>query len=262
MLFSWFTLGGSFTACQGMRACRIDISDCILSVLCIFGLADRSTSCVYCKQSSPSHGYLLCNNLYVDASLGTTSAAAMVEHPLHCSYTMPFCRMLWHAGSLPASMLLSVADVHISWLPLHGTHAHACWGAPLRCLGRPLQKSRHSAQLSSLKGVDPELFSPEELLGGPRRTISTSRPGYSSHTQTPPLHQRQSESQASDAQPSSSWFQLPWKVGQQDEGPSSRRISGEDRGVPLHQPPMVNRIHCATSHGHIGHASTCLSLRG
>ena len=127
---------------------------------------------------------------------------------------------------------------------MHFTYvAHA--GAPLNAfLGRPVQKSRHLVHPSPMKGVDPELFSPEELLGGPRRgTTSTSRPGYSSHSQNQPLQQRQTEPQPSDAQPSSSWFQLPWKVGQQDDGPSSRRISGEERGVPLHQPPMVGVLH-------------------
>lgn len=118
-------------------------------------------------------------------------------------------------------------------------------GRPLTLLGRPLQKFKHSVQ-SPLKGVDPELFSPEELLGGSRRgATSTSRPAYSSHMQGQTVQQRQSDPGTSDAQATSSWFQLPWKVGQQDDGPSgpsSRRISGEDRGMPLHQPPMVRDL--------------------
>ena len=120
-------------------------------------------------------------------------------------------------------------------------------GAPLDTLRAPLQKSKHSVQ-SPVKGVDPELFSPEELLGGARRgATSTSRPAYSSHMQGQVVQQRQTDPGTSDAQASSSWFQLPWKVGQQDDGssgPSSRRISGDDRGMPLHQPPMVRPPIC------------------
>lgn len=117
-------------------------------------------------------------------------------------------------------------------------------GRPLTLPGAPLQKSKaqNSVQSHLVKGVavDAELFSPEELLGGPRRSNPPAL--RSGHPQQPALQQRLSEAQSQEAQPSSSWFQLPWKVGQQDEGPSSRRISGDDRGLPLHQPPVVSSI--------------------
>ena len=111
-------------------------------------------------------------------------------------------------------------------------------------IGAPLQKLRHSVRSHPLKGVEPELFSPEELLGGARRASpSTSRPAFGS--QTPPQHQpafHRSDSESSDRQQSGSWFQLPWKVSQQDEAPQSRRISRDDRGLPLNQPPLVSLL--------------------
>ena len=113
-------------------------------------------------------------------------------------------------------------------------------------IGTPLQKLRHSVRSHPLKGVEPELFSPEELLGGARRASpSTSRPAFGS--QTPPQHQpalHRSDSESSDRQQSGSWFQLPWKVSQQDEAPQSRRISRDDRGLPLNQPPLVSFDSC------------------
>lgn len=113
-------------------------------------------------------------------------------------------------------------------------------------LGAPLQKLRHSVRSHPLKGVEPELFSPEELLGGARRpSPSTSRPAFGS--QTPPQSQptlHRSDSETSDRQQSGSWFQLPWKVSQQDENPQSRRISRDDRGLPLNQPPLVSFDSC------------------
>jgi hypothetical protein len=120
------------------------------------------------------------------------------------------------------------------------------WGAPLMLFGAPLQKLRHSVRSHPLKGVEPELFSPEELLGGARRAPpSTSRPVFGS--QTPPQSQpglHRSDSESSDRQQSGSWFQLPWKVSQQDEVPQSRRISRDDRGLPLNQPPLVSFYSC------------------
>ncbi len=113
-------------------------------------------------------------------------------------------------------------------------------------IGAPLQKLRHSVRSHPLKGVEPELFSPEELLGGARRALpSTSRPAFGS--QTPPQSQpalHRSDSETSDRQQSGSWFQLPWKVSQQDEAPQSRRISRDDRGLPLNQPPLVSVDSC------------------
>lgn len=95
-----------------------------------------------------------------------------------------------------------------------------------------------------LKGVEPELFSPEELLGGARHALpSASRPAYGSHT--PPQTQQvihRSDSDTSDRQQSGSWFQLPWRVTQQDDAPHSRRVSRDDRGVPLNQPPLVSGV--------------------
>lgn len=95
-----------------------------------------------------------------------------------------------------------------------------------------------------LKGVEPELFSPEELLGGPRRALpSTSRPAFAS--QTPPQTQQtihRSDSETSDRQSGGSWFQLPWRLSPQDDAPHSRRTSRDDRGLPLHHPPLVGCI--------------------
>lgn len=96
-----------------------------------------------------------------------------------------------------------------------------------------------------LKGVEPELFSPEELLGGARRALpSTSRPAFGSQT---PLQTQQtihrSDSETSDRQSSGSWFQLPWRLSPQDDAPHSRRISRDDRGLPLHQPPLVRYVY-------------------
>lgn len=99
-----------------------------------------------------------------------------------------------------------------------------------------------------LKGVEPELFSPEELLGGARRPLpSTSRPAFTS--QAPPQTQQpihRSDSDTSDRQSSGSWFQLPWRLSPQDDAPHSRRISREDRGQPLHQPPLVGCLCLST----------------
>lgn len=115
-------------------------------------------------------------------------------------------------------------------------------GRPLILPGAPLQKLRHSVRSHPLKGVEPELFSPEELLGARRTSPSTSRAAFGS--QTPPqsqqsLHRSDSET-SSDRQQGGSWFQLPWKVSQQDEAPQSRRVSMNDRGLPLNHPPMVS----------------------
>ena len=132
--------------------------------------------------------------------------------------------------------------------PFSLSHAPLCMhvGRPLMPLGAPLQKLRHSVRSHPLKGMEPELFSPEELLTGARRaTPSTSRPAFGS--QTPPQSQptlHRSDSESSDRQQSGSWFQLPWKVSHQDEAPQSRRISRDDRGLPLHQPPLVRLSAC------------------
>lgn len=111
-------------------------------------------------------------------------------------------------------------------------------------IGRPPLAETTANNKLGLKGVEPELFSPEELLGGARRASpSTSRPAFGS--QTPPQHQpalHRSDSESSDRQQSGSWFQLPWKVSQQDEAPQSRRISRDDRGLPLNQPPLILRV--------------------
>ncbi len=156
------------------------------------------------------------------------------------------CSVL-HVASI--ACLLVLKDVpSIACLPIASFNGHCCLamhvGRPLMLPGAPLQKLRHSVRSHPLKGVEPELFSPEELLGGARRaTPSTSRPAYGS--QTPPQsHQplHRSDSESSDRQQSGSWFQLPWKVSQQDETPQSRRISRDDRGLPLNQPPLVSLV--------------------
>ena len=116
-----------------------------------------------------------------------------------------------------------------------GRPPEAAWGA--------LQKLRHSVRSHPLKGVEPELYSPEELLGGSRRPpqASSFRPPVGGQAPSPQqLPLQNGDAEVTDQQPSTSWFQLPWRISQQDDAPSSRRVSGHDRGYPLNQPPMVS----------------------
>ena len=70
-----------------------------------------------------------------------------------------------------------------------------------------------------LKGVEPELYNPEELLGGDRAPVAASRP----------------LPEAEDHQPTSSWF-THW-FGLSD---ARATASSDIRNAALHQPPFVS----------------------
>ena len=156
----------------------------------------------------------------------------------------------------------SVIPVFIQHIFMHSCLKYDPVGRPPEAAWGALQKLRHSVRSHPLKGVEPELYSPEELLGGSRRpqpsSFRTPIGGQTPSPQQVPL--QNGDAEVTDQQPSTSWFQLPWRISQQDDAPSSRRISGHDRGYPLNQPPMVGVTLFPTKlHGHNRTDARCLA---